>query len=212
MVLVCGAVLWAAPQARAEIIVVPSLEWLTCAAETVVVGTVEKVTTTRGPGAVRYHNVTVRVERVIKGKQAPRLVFCLRTIAEESPVPVWRKAKDGVLFFLTVSKDHGREKHLDGMLVPVSQHMPMSVIDLAASKERLIDRHFQQIRGRKAILEVVRHAAKVQAEYRKANPKAKLNAAIRSVPFDSDVFQALWAGSSVCLQVPDFMAPPRKAR
>jgi hypothetical protein len=53
-------------RARAEIIGCSSIEWLTCEAEVVVVGRVEKIVTTRGPGSVLYEDCTVEVKEVIK--------------------------------------------------------------------------------------------------------------------------------------------------
>jgi hypothetical protein len=216
----CGALLlvgWASTPLRAESIVGSSLEWLTCASEVVVVGQVEKVDTTRGPGAVLYDDCTVKVLATIKGKPKDRLVFCLRRLAADSsaeacksPAEAWMKSKEGVLLFLSPSTDHGPEKRLEGMLIPTTAQFPLSVVNLSSPEERLFDARFRRVGGRKAILDTVRKAAEALAAHRKADPKAEVKAEHAEAPLDSEAWRALYAGSSVHLKVPDFL--PRDAK
>jgi hypothetical protein len=216
----CGALFFVASTsspAQAELMVGSSLEWLTCSSAVVVVGQIEQIDTTRGPGSVLYDDCTVKVVQTIKGKPKDRLVFCLRRLAADSspeacksPAQEWMKSKEGVLLFLSPSKDNGPEKRLDGMLVPTKAQLPLSVVNLSSPEERLFDARCRRVTGRKAILDTARKAADAYAAHLKANPKAEVKAEYVEAPTDSDAWRALYAGSSVSLKVPDFLAPGAK--
>lgn len=203
---------WAAcPFARAETFVGSSVEWLTCAADVVVVGRIEKIATKRGPGAVVYDDCTVTVQESIKGKIKDKsLVFCLRSLSPDSPARAWMKSRGQLLLFLSESKDHGSEKHLDHMLVPTSHQVPLSVIDLAAPGKYVLDTHFKVLKDRKAILEACRKTADRLVDYRKKNPGRAVEAERLEAPLDSEAWHALYHGSSCYVKAPVFAAKPKK--
>src|SRR5262245_3185394 len=179
------------PRARAETMVGLSLEWLTCASELVVVGKIEKVETTRGPGDVLYDDCTVKVVETLKGKPGERVVFCLRLLSAESPVRAWMKSPEGVLLFLSTSTDHGPEKRLDRMLIPTTAQIPLSVVNLS-SPQPLFDARFNRVADRPAILDTVRKTVKALEEHRKVAPDAAVKSQSVEAPFDSEAWKALY--------------------
>jgi hypothetical protein len=197
--------------ARAETTVGSSVEWLTCEATVVVVGRVERIVTTRGPGDVFYDDCTVEVTEIIKGKvEGGRLVFCLRTLSAESPAKAWMKSPEPVLLFLSTSERHGSEKHLDGMLVPTSLQVPLSVIDLAAPGKYVLDARFRVLADQKAILETCRKIAAQLADHLKRNPGGKVEARQLEAPLSSEAWRSLYAGSACYVKAPVFVAKGQK--
>jgi hypothetical protein len=200
-----------AASARAETIVGNSLEWLTCESDVVVVGRIEQVVTTRGPGSVLYDDCTVVVEEVIKGKfDKGRVVFCLRDLSTEPRARAWMKSEQPLLLFLSRSRDPGPEKRLEGMLVPTTHEFPLSVIDLAAPGKYVIDRRFEVLSDRTVILETCRKTVRLLEEHWKKNgiaPGTKVETAYLEVPIDSKAWKSLYAGSACSLKVPAFLAP-----
>jgi hypothetical protein len=196
---------------RAETIIGSSVEWLTCEAEVVVIGRVERIVTTRGPGDVFYDDCTVEVKEIIKGKvEGGRLVFCLRTLSAESPAKAWMKSPEPVLLFLSPSERHGSEKHLDGMLVPTSHQIPLSVIDLAAPGKYVLDARFKVLTDQKAILETCRKTAAQLADHLKRNPGGGVEAKQLEAPVSSEAWRSLYAGSACYVKAPVFVAKGQK--
>src|SRR6516165_12510179 len=52
-----------APVALAEVNIVPSLEWMCCSAEVIVIGKISKVDATPGPGDVTYEDCLVNIQQ-----------------------------------------------------------------------------------------------------------------------------------------------------
>jgi hypothetical protein len=204
--IVVALVLWVSPATvRAEVIVASSIDWLTCASDVVVVGRVEKIVTTPGGGDVLYEDCTVAVQEVIRGKVAgDRLVFCLRALHPETPAKRWMKSSEPILLFLSKSTGHGREKHLDDMLVPTSDQFPLSVIDLAAPGKAVLNTHFDVLTDKKVILSTCRKTAEHYALYRKHNPGKKITATQLEVPMSSTAFEVLYGGSACYIKAPAF--------
>ena len=201
---------------RAETIVGSSLEWLTCESDAVVVGRITKIVTTRGPGSVFYDDCTVAVEEIIKGKVVDRMVvFCFRSLAKESAARSWMKSEQPLLLFLSKSRDHGPEKRLETMLVPASREAPLSVIDLAAPGKYIIDRRFNVLSEKPAILETCRTTVQRVNEFLKkssVDPQAKVKDVRLEVPTGSSAWRSLYAGSASYLKVPAFMTLDAKKR
>jgi hypothetical protein len=196
---------------RAEIIIGSSVEWLTCEADVVVIGRVERIVTTRGPGAIVYDDCTVEVKEIIKGKvEGGRLIFCLRTVSAASPAKAWMKSPEPVLLFLSPSKRDESEKRLDGMLVPTNLQFPLSVIDLAAPGKYVLDTHFKVLTDQKAILETCRKSAVQLADHLKRNPGARVEARRLEVPGLSEAWHSLYAGSKCYVKAPVFVAKGQK--
>src|SRR5262249_34133631 len=195
--------------AWAETMVGSSLEWLTCESDVVVVGRITKIVTTRGPGSVFYDDCTVAVEEVIKGKVVDRMVvFCFRSLAKESAARSWMKSEQPLLLFLSESRDHGPEKRLENMLVPVSREAPLSVIDLAAPGKYVIDRRFNVLSEKSPILETCCNTVQRMNEYLKkssVDPQTKVKEIKLEVPTGSNAWRSLFAGSACYLKVPGFM-------
>jgi hypothetical protein len=184
---------------------------LTCEADVVVVGSIAKIVTTRGPGSVLYDDCTVAVKETIRGKvEDKQLVFCLRTLSTESPARVWMKSQEPILLFLSKSKGHGSEKHLDDMLVPTSHQFPLSVIDLAAPGKYVLDARFKVLADQKAILETCRKTATQLADHIKRNPGGKVEAKQSEAPISSEAWTSLYGGSSCYVKVPVFLAQGQK--
>jgi hypothetical protein len=197
--------------ARGEMVGALSVEWLTCSSDVVVVGKVSEISTSRGPGDVVYEDTTVTVSKVIRGKvEGKTLSFVLRTLQTLPTSKQWMKPKEGVLFFLSYSKGHGAEKKLDGRLVPTSNQCPLSIIDLAKPTKWIVGIGSKQLKDKKSIMAAVKTAAKALDEKKAQDKSFRLKHKAVSVPHDSKVFQALWAGSGVILTVPEFMVTGKK--
>src|SRR6185436_1386481 len=80
--------------ARAEIREAPSVEWLTCAAEVVVVGKISKITETKGPGDVTYEDCLVDLDRIVKGNfDGKPITFTLRRLGKQPTAQAWVNSK-----------------------------------------------------------------------------------------------------------------------
>ncbi|MCH7727919.1 MAG: HEAT repeat domain-containing protein [Planctomycetes bacterium] len=179
--------------ATAEIMVAPSLEWLTCKAEVIVVGKIKGITVTKGRGSVIFEDCVVGVEQTLKGNvTGKRVEFTLRKFNNGPSVNAFVNSKDGAIFFLSQSKDHGSERHLDGKLVPTSLSMQMSVFDLSKPQDKIYSKEMKFVRNKKEILATVRQWSMSPVKH----------SLWSEVPFDSPIFKKLWAGSSVYLLVP----------
>lgn len=184
--MLCGA-------ARAEIMVASSIEWLTCTSEVVAVGKIEKITITKGVHSVIYEDCVVQVDEVLKGDmKGKKLTFCLRTLSANPTAKAFMNSKEGVLLFLSKSKDHGRETHLDNKYVPRSKHLPFSVIDLSNPPKDVFSKEMNILTDKDKILRIVR----------KWSTSAIAYSVDYEVPFDSPIHQRLYAGSACYLWVP----------
>jgi len=184
--MLCGA-------ARAEITGASSIEWLTCTSEVVAVGKIEKITITKGVHSVIYEDCVVQIDELlkedIKGKE---LTFCLRTLSANPTAKAFMNSKEGVLLFLSKSKDHGRETHLDNKYVPASKHHPLSIIDLSNPSKYLFSKEMRILTDKDEIFRIVR----------KWSASLIVHSLDREVPFESPIYQRLYAGSACYLCVP----------
>jgi len=181
-------------QSRAEIMAAPSIEWLSCQSDVIVVGKLEKIAVIKGPGDVIYEDCTVQIGEVVKGDiKGKELVFCLRTLSSPEPsVKALMNSRQEVLLFLSKSEDHGGESHLDNMYVPTSMLQPFSVINLSDVPKDLYGKDMTVLADPKVILKIVRTWA-----------HSKISHSLWSeVPYASPVFKQLYAGSSCYLIVP----------
>jgi len=122
----------AVPNGSGEVRVAPSLEWLTCQAEVIVVGKIKTVTTTKGTGPVIYEDCVVQVEEVLKGQiKGGEVTFCLRSSSPNSGIRPSLNRKGDTLFFLSKSKGHGPKSHLNGKYVPTSLSPVLTILNLA---------------------------------------------------------------------------------
>ena len=177
-----------ASPARAEIMAASSVECLTCQAELVLVGEVITIDQVRG-----YQDCTVVVHELIKGEVEGRaLTLSLRSLSPQANAKPLLKTKSKLLLFLTRSKDHGSERHLDGKLVPVSGQFPLSVFDLSKLPTHVYSKDMRVISDPDALLTIVRKSASC----------AIPDSIWVDVPGDSAIHQRLYSGSACYLAVP----------
>ena len=191
--IVAACFLLIAAQLHAEIRAALSIEWLACQAEIIVVGKITKVSVTKGVHAVAYYeDCTVQVDEVLKGGvKGKELVFCLRDLSEPTAQSLV-DSKAEVLLFLSRSKDHGSEQHLDNMYVPTSMQSPISLINLTNTPQDLYSKDMSILKDKEKTLNAVRAWA-----------DSKIAHSLWSeVPFNSPIHRQLWGGSSCYLVVP----------
>jgi hypothetical protein len=201
-------VLSSARLASAEITGATSVEWLSCAAEVIVNGTVRKQATAAGPVSVRYKDVTLDVEEVIKGDPATKSIeFTWRHLEQDSS-PTWLKEGARVLVFLAKSKDHGPERRLDNRWVPLTDSGRPLVVGLSMTPDRIYSKEMAMVTDVDELLKIVRIWAKSPLKH----------SISMDVPWSSPIHNRLFGGSAVYLTVPaeekyrlDFIRQARSA-
>ena len=216
-VLLVVVVAASAGEARAEVNVGDSVEWLSTAAARVVVG---KVVSLRAavPGAEGKNRgltlLTVQVAETIRGAPAAeRLCVGVRDVA----VPEYEQhRRDGteLLFFLGTSI---QATSFEGR---VCNHWPLRggdarpyVVPLARPGTRMLAAGtFKVLKQRAEILALSRDTVRrLTAAAR--NPKAKPpRRFLVEVPPDSEVYKVLYSGSACYLHVPDVLFPTAKEK
>lgn len=180
-------------QSRAEIMGASSIEWLSCQSEVIVVGKIDKITITKGVHSVIYEECTVQIAEVIKGDiKDKELAFCLRTLSSKPTAKDFMNSNQGVLLFLSRSKGHGPERHLDNKYVPTAMGSPFSIIDLSNVSNDLYSKEMRILTNPEEILKTVRTWADSKVSH----------CLWWEVPFDSAIFNQLYAGSACYLIVP----------
>lgn len=191
--LVALLTLGTAHAAFAEIRVATSLEWLSCSAEAIVIGKISNLTTERGPGDVTYEDCVVAVEQVLKGDpNARQIAFTLRRIGASPTARPLTKSREGVLLFLSKSKDHGLERRLDDRWVPTIHYETPSIIDLSMPLEDIYSKEMKIVTDKEELLKIVR-------EWAKSPVKQSLR---WELPYGSPLFRKLYGGSACYLIVP----------
>jgi len=142
---------------RAESLGASSIEWLTCQSDVILIGQITNICVTKGVHSVIYEDCTVSIKERIKGEvKDSDTLFCLRTISANPTCKVFMNSKDGVLLFLSKSKGHGPERHLDNKYVPTSMSDPFSVLDLSNVPKGVYGKEMTVLADKEAILDVVR--------------------------------------------------------
>jgi hypothetical protein len=201
-----GLVLFAIP-ARAEITGASSMEWLVYSSEVIAVGKIVDVKLSKGPGEVIYEDCILQVTELIKSPVAgSELAFTVRRFERDQSAVEWQRDDTELLVFLSPSKNHGGEKHLDGALVPTSRHFPLSLVNLSEPGKYIFDINFNLLKTRANILKVTRTALQLISNYLQANGELSIKRHYLKVPANSEAYQSLYAGSSCYLHVPGFMS------
>jgi hypothetical protein len=199
-------VLFAIP-ARAEVTGASSVEWLVYSSETIAVGKIVDVKSSKGPGAVMYEDCTLQVTELIKSPVArSEIIFTFRRFEQEQSAVEWQRDDTELLVFLSLSKKHSSEKHLHGALVPASRHSPLSLVNLSEPGKDIFDINFKILRSRAEILKVTRDALQMISNYLQANGELSIKKYYLKVPANSEAHKSLYAGSSCYLHVPSFMS------
>ncbi|MEX0718854.1 MAG: hypothetical protein WD066_19835, partial [Planctomycetaceae bacterium] len=102
------------------------------------------------------------------------------------------KSKSRVQLFLSKSKNHGSESHLDGKWMPAFSHGIPSIVDLSQPPENVYSKDMKIVSDNEELLRIVAHWAKSPVKH----------FLWEDVPYDSPMFGKLWAGSGVSLIVP----------
>lgn len=184
---------------HAEVMGGESIDWIVADSDLIIRGTLTTVETKRGKGQVVWETATVKVNETLKGEKVKHATFVVRHFGFEDVASALKERKTELLFFLV-----GSGRYL-------SDDRGYGVTDLALRKRwgvpsfvRLNDKPakdvfttgFRVLKKRDDVLTSVRNAVKAQAMHDK--PKEHRV----DVPFSTEVFQSLYAGSSVYLVVP----------
>jgi hypothetical protein len=173
--------------ACAEISAEPSIEWITCESEVITIGKITDIKVTKGIYSVIYEDCTVQIDKILKGNvQEKELMFCLRTTSSKPTAKEFMNSKDGVLLFLSKSKNRGQEQHLDDMFVP------KFMIDLSNLQKNVFSKEMVILKDKDRILEIVKEWSNSKI----AHPLWS------KVPFNSGIWEQIYAGSSCYLIVP----------
>jgi hypothetical protein len=171
----------------------PSLEWLSCSADAIVIGKIGKLTAEPGPGDVIYEDCVVDVKEVIKGDvKGKQIEFTWREIDGSQTVLPLLKARQGVVLFLAKSRDNGSEHRMDDRWVPLPNEGRPWIVDLSEAPKGVFSKEMKIISEEEVMLRIVR-------EWAKSPVKQSLQL---EVPPDSPVFKELFSGSSCFLTVP----------
>jgi hypothetical protein len=181
--------------AAAEINVGESLEWMVADSDLVVRGQVLSVTASRGPGQVVYERARVRIDETIKGVARPVVDILVRHVGPAERPSSWRADRSELLLFLVDSSRRAGEDtayRRAPFAVRAGVH-GLSAIRLGAASPEAFTMDQRVLSSRAAILDAARAAGKFAGR-------------TRPTPFNLDadgpIFQRLWAGSAVWLQVP----------
>ncbi len=193
--------------AFAEIMVASALEWLSCSAEIVAVGKIKNISITKGIHSVIYEDVTVEIHELLKGDiHDKEITFCLRTLSSEPNAKSLMNSEEGILFFLSSSKDHGSEHHLDNKLVPTSLDFPLSIINLSSPSKFIFNMEFENVKDRDKILLTCRRTLNKLKEYKLSGPNMEIEKHYLKIPWDTQASKTLYSGSTCYLYVPNFMS------
>lgn len=192
IVLIAATLMLLLCPSRAEISIAPSIEWLACESEVILVGKITKIDLTKGVHAVTYEDCNFQIQEVIKGDiKGEEVSFCIRTLSEPT-AKAFLDSKDGILLFLSKSTDHGSEQHLDNKYVLTSDHTPLSIFDLSNGPKVVYSKQMTILTDKKEILDLTRLWS-----------HSKISHSIWSeIPPDSPIFARLYAGSTCYLTVP----------
>jgi hypothetical protein len=181
----------------------PSLEWLTCAADVVVVGQVKKLERKIERMPISDHHFdecTLLVKDVIRGDIRPGqpLVFAFNGGQVDSYVKKEMQSKAGILVFLY--------KTNEGNLRPVPCET-YPIVGLTAPGPYTIDRKFRVVKDGKEVLDICRDVAKKWSDHVKKNPDALRNLRGESVPIPpgTAAYARLIRGGNCDLLVPKFL-------
>src|SRR5262245_52819323 len=86
--------------ARAEIVIAESVEWLTASSERVLVGKVINVETVKGRDDGECQAVTVAITKSLKGPHVEQETFLLPTHFDSGYAPQWKDEGIPIVFFL----------------------------------------------------------------------------------------------------------------
>jgi hypothetical protein len=191
-------------QARGEISGTDSVEWLTCKSEIVAKGRITVNRKTKGPGDVFFHDCTLEVTEVIKGKPDRRIFFSHRRLSD--PAEAMDVTDREVLVFLSrwedhytdeearlwVAQDSKHDARMHGRLVPAWRHGRLSIFEMSSVPLHLFDKEMQPVKDSGRLLELCRAWAKSDTKF----------AVSENAPFGSEFFNEFNAGSAVYLAVP----------
>jgi hypothetical protein len=124
----------------------------------------------------------------------------------------WMRDNAEVLVYLSISKNHGPEKHLDGALVPTSMSFPLSLVNLAEPGEYLIDTKFNALKYGGKVLEATRAGLQALNNYQLNGDSKRVGMLRVEVPMDTEAHTTLYAGSACYLYVPNFMVLDNRAK
>jgi hypothetical protein len=183
------------------------VEWLVYSSEVIAVGKIVDVKLSKGPGEIIYEDCTLQVTELIKSPiTRSEIAFTFRRFERDQSAVEWQRGDAELLVFLSLSKNHGSEKHLDGALVPTSQHFPLSLVNLFAPGKYIFNIDFKILGSRAEILQVTRDALQAISNYLQANGELSIKKYYLEVPANSEAYKSLYAGSSCYLHVPSFMS------
>jgi hypothetical protein len=192
------------PFLKAAIMGIDSIEWLTCSAQIVAVGTLKEIKPVKGPNNELYEDYVLTVTEMIKSPLQKELAFTRH--APGRPDESWKKVGQTLLVFLSQQKDrftdeqartltdgyYFHETRLHKRLVPASGFGDLSLIPLADLPKYLFDKDTHRISDRQALLALCRQWS-----------TSPIKHSIQEwVEDGTDVYQSLFAMSAVFLMVP----------
>jgi hypothetical protein len=197
----------------AENMAADSIEWLACDAEIIAIGHLKEVRKLKGPGEVVYEDCTLVVTELLKSPaQKNEVSFTFRRFNYHPSMADWMRDDAEVLVFLSTSKDHGPEKHLDGALVPTSMSFPLSLVNLAEPGKYLINIKFDVLKHGWEVVEATRAGWQALNNYQLTGGNVRVKKLRVEVPANTEAHATLDAGSACYLYVPNFMILDNRAK
>jgi hypothetical protein len=187
--------------ARAETIVVESIEWRTAAVPLVVAGKVFACSDVQPKSGGLFRDVTINIEERFKGSDDGKSVtFRLQVEPGERTGKDWKESGRSYVFFLHKgSKDHHRPAQ-QGKWV-----LRGELIDLG-KPDRVYTADMKCAETGKEVLDLVRGSARLATSGGKQDERDPSKRGTRDllldVPTDAAIFNQLYSGSAVWMRVP----------
>jgi len=167
-----------------------SVESLVGASEVVAVGHLAKIIVTTPPGGSIYADCVLDVSENIKGAPSKEITFSCRQDSAESFA--WLTPGKELLVMLKRLQHPRQDLRMQNSLVPTSDQMPVSIIDLSKPLKNLYTRDLSILPDKTELLSLCRSWA-----------KSPINTTLyREVPQDSPIYGELSDGNRVFMVVP----------
>lgn len=189
--------------AYAETNIVDSLEWMTVDSPLIVRGKVTDAQDTTGPHAVIYRDITIRIQKLLKGSLGGDFLNVrLRLSRGDVQGVAWKESGHSLLLFLRKGRE-ADDKALAGRWV--LRERCRSVIDLE-QPERVYKADMKYARDAKEILGIVRHWATWKKELPEVGGpdifKPQTGYLRLEIPPGADIYPEVFAGSACYINVP----------
>lgn len=199
-----------AEAAHAEIVSVPSIDWLVTQADVICVGQVQSVETRFVSKGVWVEKVRLKVTKSIQYCRTGEMIsFAYQMSDPGLRSKKWLFSKKGL--FVLLKRADFSQRHLDTSLTPVSMTRPLTLVDLSVDTHRgFYTGSFKKLtKGATVMSECLGARARLIA-FRRRTTVEKISPSHLAVPPDTEMFREVWAGSGVSMTIPFYLTGEKK--